>query len=239
MLSNRILFILKNKSIYQNAQQRVIYFGSHITRNFSTKNKPNIAEKYGNDNNSGFKNFLKRFNLFDYTSIKLKVSGYVVYESIVDNTDYTSFFEKYNLPDTFYTWFVVTELHIWILSVRALAEGDDGRTIRNAMIEALWTDVQRRGKKLLIPSSELSRQINELAAQFNAALIGYDEGLLSEDDRILAGALWRRIFQQKCSSAQELDALTEYVRHQISHYDKLSKEELFERRDNIIWSDGK
>lgn len=166
---------------------------------------------------------------------KLKVSGYVVYESIVDNIDYTSFFEKYKIPDTFYSWFVVTELHIWIMSVRALAEGDDGRTIRNAMIEALWTDVQRRGKKLLvnfnnfkclkdfnlkkillqIPSSELSGQINELAAQFNAALIGYDEGLLSEDDRILAGALWRRIFQQKCSSAQELDALTQYVRHQV------------------------
>lgn len=55
---------------------------------------------------------------------------------------------KFNLPDTFYSWFVITELHIWMLAVRAMAEGTDGRHVRNAMVEALWIDVAKRVKKL-------------------------------------------------------------------------------------------
>lgn len=71
-----------------------------------------------------------------------------MYESIVDQIAYADFFEEFALPDTFYSWFTVTELHIWMLSVRAMAEGDDGRIIRNNMVQALWTDVGLRIKKI-------------------------------------------------------------------------------------------
>lgn len=66
----------------------------------------------------------------------------------MDNLNYTEFFEQLNLPDTFYSWFVITEVHVWMLSVRAMAEGDDGRFIRNSVVEALWTDVGLRAKKI-------------------------------------------------------------------------------------------
>ncbi|VEN57338.1 unnamed protein product [Callosobruchus maculatus] len=79
---------------------------------------------------------------------KLKATGYFIYEAIADNLDYVSFFEQYDLPDTFYSWFVVTELHIWMLSVRSMAQGDEGRFLRNCIIEALWNDVAQRAKKL-------------------------------------------------------------------------------------------
>lgn len=52
------------------------------------------------------------------------------------------------MPDTFYSWFVVTELHVWMLSARVMAEGDDGRILRNGIVEALWCDVQLRTKKV-------------------------------------------------------------------------------------------
>lgn len=66
----------------------------------------------------------------------------------MDNVDHFEFFKELKLPDTFYSWFVITELHIWMLSARAMAEGDDGRLLRNSLIEALWGDVQQRTKKL-------------------------------------------------------------------------------------------
>lgn len=56
--------------------------------------------------------------------------------------------EKHDLPDTFYSWFVITELHIWMLSARAMAEGKEGQLLRNSLVEALWTDVAKRTKKL-------------------------------------------------------------------------------------------
>jgi hypothetical protein len=52
------------------------------------------------------------------------------------------------MPDTFYSWFLVTELHVWILMVRTMAEGEEGRFVRNNIVEAMWEDVSTRVKKL-------------------------------------------------------------------------------------------
>jgi len=52
------------------------------------------------------------------------------------------------MPDTFYSWFLVTELHVWMLMVRTMAEGEEGRYVRNNIVEAMWEDVITRVKKL-------------------------------------------------------------------------------------------
>lgn len=57
-------------------------------------------------------------------------------------------------------------------------------------------------------------QISELSEQFNAALIAYDEGLQS-DDVVLAGAFWRRLYQQGEVAPEHLDHLVKYVRRQV------------------------
>ena len=53
-----------------------------------------------------------------------------------------------NMPDTFHTWFLVTELHVWMLMVRLMNEGKEGRLIRNGLVNALWDDVEQRSKQL-------------------------------------------------------------------------------------------
>ncbi|KOB51904.1 Ubiquinol-cytochrome c reductase complex chaperone CBP3-like protein, partial [Operophtera brumata] len=35
---------------------------------------------------------------------------------------YDEWFEKLELPDTFASWFIITELHVWMLMVRYMAE---------------------------------------------------------------------------------------------------------------------
>lgn len=56
------------------------------------------------------------------------------------------------MPDTFNSWFLITELHVWILLVRSMAEGCEkdsyGRVMRNNIVEALWADVATRSKQL-------------------------------------------------------------------------------------------
>lgn len=74
--------------------------------------------------------------------------GYLLYESIADGIDYVKFFEEFKLSDTFYSWFVITELHIWMVIVRCMAEGDVGPKIRNKIVEALWADVRQRVKQI-------------------------------------------------------------------------------------------
>lgn len=74
---------------------------------------------------------------------------------------YNEWFEDLELPDTFASWFIVTELHVWLLLVRYMAEDvtpstsekskyvkGDGHFVRNCIIEALWADVTNRIKFL-------------------------------------------------------------------------------------------
>ncbi|KDR09875.1 Ubiquinol-cytochrome c reductase complex chaperone CBP3-like protein, partial [Zootermopsis nevadensis] len=122
---------------------------------------------------------------------------------------------EFHMPDTFYSWFLVTELHVWMLMVRTMAEGEEGRFVRNNIIEAMWEDVSTRVKKLEpTNSSEIKAQLQELSEQFQAAIIGYDEGLLS-DDKILAGVVWRIFLQQHCSDPENVECLVHYIRKQV------------------------
>jgi cytochrome b pre-mRNA-processing protein 3 len=82
----------------------------------------------------------------------MQLASFYLYESVVDNVNYMQFFEDFDLPDTFNSWFLVTELHVWMLLVRAMAEGSEsgqnGRFLRNCIVEAMWADVNARAKKL-------------------------------------------------------------------------------------------
>lgn len=53
-----------------------------------------------------------------------------------------------NLPDTFNSWFLITELHVWMMMVKAMEMGEDGQQVRNFIVEAMWQDVSTKGKKL-------------------------------------------------------------------------------------------
>jgi cytochrome b pre-mRNA-processing protein 3 len=55
---------------------------------------------------------------------------------------------EFQMADTFYSWFLITELHVWMLMVRTMAEGEEGRFVRNNMVEAMWQDISTRAKKL-------------------------------------------------------------------------------------------
>ncbi|KAF5280054.1 hypothetical protein FQA39_LY18169 [Lamprigera yunnana] len=165
---------------------------------------------------------------------RLRFRGYILFECIADHLHYGDMFKSLNLPDTFYSWFVITELHIWLLTVRFMAEGENGRIVRNYIVQALWADVEERTKKLgEINRSKIKNEILELYEQFRAVMVAYDEGLQSSD-AVLAGALWRRLYQQESVDLEHLDMLVKYVRRQVKMLDALTYQELFEQ-PSIKW----
>lgn len=163
----------------------------------------------------------------------------LLYENVADNINYIEFFEEFHLPDTFNSWFLVTELHCWLILTRVMQEGsesgEDGRFLRNCIVEAMWRDVQTRAKKLGMANPSASRaQIGILAEQFQATLINYDEGLMS-DDMILASALWRRFFEMKCDDYSKLEKLVNYVRKTALQLENMTRDQLLSD-PKIIWS---
>ena len=48
------------------------------------------------------------------------------------------------MSDTFFSWFLITELHVWMLMVRFMAEGRKGELVVRNIVEAMWQDVTVR-----------------------------------------------------------------------------------------------
>ncbi|TRY70365.1 hypothetical protein TCAL_01163 [Tigriopus californicus] len=74
-----------------------------------------------------------------------RTTGTLLMTSCTQSVAVEEFFKELDMPDSFYSWFLVTELHIYMVSVRLLAnEGPEGFQIRNAMIESWWMDCEHR-----------------------------------------------------------------------------------------------
>ncbi|PNI27869.1 UQCC1 isoform 2 [Pan troglodytes] len=71
----------------------------------------------------------------------------------------------------------------------------------------------------------LKKNMILMTNHFYAAILGYDEGILS-DDHGLAAALWRTFFNRKCEDPRHLELLVEYVRKQIQYLDSMNGEDL-------------
>ncbi len=52
------------------------------------------------------------------------------------------------MEDTFHSWFMVRGLHVWMLMARLMNEGENGRLVRNGLVEAMWEDVDFKSKHL-------------------------------------------------------------------------------------------
>ncbi|XP_053603316.1 ubiquinol-cytochrome-c reductase complex assembly factor 1 [Plodia interpunctella] len=185
------------------------------------------------------KKFMNAVGWMDQSRTRLKLTGYFLYESIPDKVAYKEWFKELNLPDTFVSWFSITELHVWMLMVRYMAEDvpaaltekkkyvkGDGYFVRNCIIEALWADVGNKIKLLEGANPAIARkQVSELSEQFQAALVAYDEGI--EDDRVLAAAIWRRFYSlSPDTNAEHVEKIVKFVRHQISRLDKIPSQDL-------------
>lgn len=139
----------------------------------------------------------------------------MLYEEVCDNIDYPKFLKQFHMENSFYSWFVVTEIHIWMLMVRSMAIPKHGVIVRNNMVEAMWKDVELRTKELGSGNRRLVRkQITEIADQFEYALIAYDEGITS-DDKQLASAIWKQFFSSNCDDYVQLELMVKYVRANV------------------------
>ena len=150
-----------------------------------------------------------------------------LYESSADGVNYIEFFKLCSMPDTFQSWFLVLQLHVWLTLVRLRLDGQDGKDLSYQMVEIMWQDLEARMKFLGVEDNATRRSsVKELGEEFFGLIIAYDEGLLGSDE-ILATALWRNMFHDKENSTpSDVAILVEYVRKQALHLEGLDSQEL-------------
>ncbi|XP_050533818.1 ubiquinol-cytochrome-c reductase complex assembly factor 1 isoform X2 [Daktulosphaira vitifoliae] len=177
---------------------------------------------------------VERLNIVNPLSkTRIQANSWLLYETLIDQIPFNIIMKKLDLPDTFNTWFIITELHLWMVFVRIMNEKTKGPMIRNYMMEALWNDVEFRTKKLRVNPDTRQNQVKELSEQIRGALIGYDEGWLTNDIN-LAGMVWRRIFNQQCNDPQKLEIVVKYIRKQMANLQMQSFDSLYTNKE-IKW----
>lgn len=101
----------------------------------------------------------------------LSRSAKTLYENCIDKVDYENFFKGWfpdifnnyfnncthmvvcAMPDSFQSWFLVAQLHLWLCMVRLKREGKDGDYMLKQMVAMFWNDVEARMKILGVSPS--------------------------------------------------------------------------------------
>ena len=99
---------------------------------------------------------------------EIKACGVLFSSYCCQGVQVNDFFDYFDMPDTFFSWFLITELHMWMLINRIMVNNDeDFEKVRNFMIATLWQDCQIRVKLLdTIPMSERKETLEDLAMEF-------------------------------------------------------------------------
>ena len=76
---------------------------------------------------------------------ELGLAGSYLMNRCANGVDVLGFFKEFDLPDTFFSWYMVSELHLWMISVRLMSEDcNDCQEVRNWMLKQFWNDCDAR-----------------------------------------------------------------------------------------------
>ncbi|GAA6062137.1 hypothetical protein JCM10212_003172 [Sporobolomyces blumeae] len=105
-------------------------------------------------------------------------------------------YEECSLPPSFQTWFSITTLHVWLLSVRFRSlPAPLGRTYVQELINHMFIDMEYRirGPYNVTQGRLIKGYMKDLLEQYHGSIAAYDEGLV-RGDAVLAAAVWRNMF---------------------------------------------
>lgn len=129
------------------------------------------------------------------------------------------------MPRTFAAWFQVTTLHVWLLFTRMRAmPADIGDKYKQKLTDALFKDIELRlSEEMNVMSGQIrDNYMKDFHSQMMGMVFSLDEALARNSDDVLAGALWRNIFNgDKNIDMVKLEAVVRYVRMQLYVLDSI------------------
>lgn len=191
-----------------------------------------------------------------YKQMQLKIAAMRIYLCISYQVNYDTFYKKLDMPDVMYSFCLVTFFHVWMVSVALMQYGHSGLFVRKCLHEFMWKDIETRAKKLQATmNKEIKlKTYQHLNDVFRGHLFGFDEGLLSfqistyftffllvlsfyiiiilfigllGDDTVLAGAVWRHLFEMKeIKDYAILGEMCDYIRKNVDHLENISDKDL-------------
>ena len=99
---------------------------------------------------------------------QVQAAGAILSSYCIQSVDTKEFFEYFDLPDTFRSWFLVSELHVYMICNRLMVgQLHDASRVKHCLMKALWEDVMERVKLLAdIPTKKRKEYIMDLNFEF-------------------------------------------------------------------------
>lgn len=125
------------------------------------------------------------------------------------------YFGTLGMPQTFFQWFQIEVLHVWMLYVRMRPMPRRYcREYQQKLVNGVFDDIDYQLREVLRVNSD--RTTNNYKKQFSQQLKGsvfsYDEALVA-GDTVLASALWRNLFEQSdLVDMTAIEHLVKYIR---------------------------
>ncbi|GMM52609.1 Cbp3 protein [Starmerella bacillaris] len=125
------------------------------------------------------------------------------------------YYKRLGMPQTFFQWFQIEALHIWMLYVRMrVMPRKYCKEYQQKLVNGVFQDIDYQLREVLRVDSD--RTTNNYKKQFSQQLRGsvfsYDEAILG-GDTVLASALWRNLYAQSdVVDLTVLEHLVQYVR---------------------------
>ncbi|KNE60907.1 hypothetical protein AMAG_06667 [Allomyces macrogynus ATCC 38327] len=141
------------------------------------------------------------------------------------------------LPDTFQTWFSVTQVHVWMAMVRLRAEGPKGKEWIQGLVNHMFRDMEDRLWAMGIrKNSIVDRSLKDCLSMFYGGILAYDEAL-THSDALLASALWRNLFQSQADPVH-LAQFVRVVREELAHLEQVPANEMLKGRFAFLSTGG-
>ncbi|EDQ89140.1 uncharacterized protein MONBRDRAFT_32573 [Monosiga brevicollis MX1] len=153
-----------------------------------------------------------------------------LYSICAERSLHPHFYRVCDLPDTFQSWYLITQLHLYFFLVWLKQAGGDGPFVYKQMVTLFWEDVDHRMRIMGVDDRTIQQEsLRELFSMFYGLIFAYDEGVAG-DDMTLAAALWRNMFHDARADVdgQKLAVMVEYVRREMLRLDQTDVAKLIE-----------
>jgi len=131
-----------------------------------------------------------------------------LYGSAVAQARSPAFYEGCGVPDTIEGRFELIVLHLFIVLERLRAEGEEGRQLGQALLEAFVSDMDDSMRELGIGDLSVPRRIKKTAAAVAERVEDYRSAVAGQDRQALVEALGRHVSLQPAGAVR----LAGYVR---------------------------
>ena len=131
-------------------------------------------------------------------------------------------YQEFDLPVTFSTWSQVTMLHMYLLVVRIRNMSPHLVQLWQKNLQDQFFFAAEDGMVInheMTSGSVRAKYLKDLYVQWRGLIAAYDEGLV-RGDAVLAGAIWRNIFQANSEvDIRHLAQIVSYIRHTLQDLD--------------------